>query len=284
MAPLCSYQAAYIQMEETKMTDPIDLHVVSWNRPAMTELVIRTIKRNTKPDNYHLIVLDNGSAKPTQEMLKNLHENGLIDELILYDDNLGLEAARDVLLHKFTYGPFFVCIDNDCLPPPVQGIDGQDWLERLYDLMQKYEDFGAISMRTQVMVGTGNIFEEADAAGDEIVEFPHPGGSFRIMRTEAVGRAGGWGEHKPGRGAEERYICGELNKTGWRTAFAVDIRCLHLFGTRGDNPTDRWGYDKDLKPEDTGHSDIAHPALTNGDDLDEIKHYAGSEYAQRYIA
>lgn len=258
----------------------IDLHLVSWNRPEMTKLVIETIHRNTRRENYRLIVLDNGSKESTQQMLTDMFEEGLVDDLILMEENLGLEWARQHLLETDTRGEYFICIDNDCLPPIMK--DGQDWIERLVELMQKYEDFAAISCRTQVMIGTGNIFEEADMVGDDIVEFPHPGGSLRIMRTQAVLEVGGWDRGAEGRGAEERYICGKLNSAGYRTAFAVNIRTLHLFGTRGVRGTDRWGYDKHLKPEETGHSDIAHPALEQGDDYEEVSLYAGQELANDY--
>lgn len=259
----------------------IDLHLVSWNRPKMTELVIRTIHKNTKPENFRLVVYDNGSDDTTVSMLTNLADNGYIDELILSPENNGLEYARQRMLEETT-SDYFVCIDNDCLPQPI--VDDVDWLERLVDLMEKYEDFAAISCRTQVMIGTGNIFEEADLVGDEIVDFPHPGGSLRIMSTKAVKEVGGWSIERSGRGAEERYICGKLRDAGYRTAFAVNVRCLHLFGTRGDNPTDRWGYDANLTPADTGHSDISHPALTNGDDFEEVSLYGGYDNAVSYYS
>lgn len=249
-----------------------DLHLVSWNRPKMTELVIRTIHRNTKRDNYRLIVLDNNSEHETQIMLQDLHNNGLIDELMVMDHNAGLEAARQYLFLNATESDYFVDIDNDCLPPPIK--DGEDWLERMVELMQKYENFAAISMRNQVMIGTGDVFAEADEAGDDIVEFPHPGGSYRIMRTSAVAEVGGWDRGAPGRGSEETYICGKLRDAGYKTAFAVKLRSLHLFGNR-EHTKERWGYSEDMKPEDSGHRDISHPALTNGDDKEEVSLFAG---------
>ncbi len=260
----------------------VDLHLVSWNRPRMTELVIRTIHRNTHPSNFRLVVLDNGSEKETVDMLWQMAENGLIDELILWEENKGLEAARQHMLMAATDSDYFICVDNDCLPP--KQVAGFDWIERLVELMTKYEDFAAISCRNPIMIGTGNIFEEADEVGDDIVEFPHPGGSLRIMRTDVVRGVGGWSEERPGRGSEETYICGKLRDAGFRTAFAVDIRCLHLFGTREVNPTDRWGYDKDMAPEDSGHRDIDHPALRNGDDKEEILQFANAKDVERYYA
>lgn len=264
------------------MAPKVELHLVSWNRPKMTELVIRTIKRNTNPENYRLSVLDNGSNPETVDMLANLHNNGLIDELHLMNNNAGLEEARQWLLLNCTYPTteYFVCIDNDCLAPPIQNLD---WIERMINLMIRYEDYAAISMRTQVMIGTGNIFEKADQVGDDIVDFPHPGGSFRMMRVEPTRLVGGWAEGKPGRGTEERYICGQLREVGFKTAFATKVQCLHLFGDRAQT-TERWGYAEGMAPEETGHSDISHPALTNGDDKQEVLLFAGEEHANRYFS
>lgn len=253
-----------------------DLHLVSWNRPKMTELVIRTIHRNTNPENFRLVVWDNGSDERVQDMLMIMHNNGLIDELISSDTNEGLEWARHQLLLN-TKSEYFVCVDNDCLPQPISG--GSDWLEKLVDLMQKYEEYAAVACRTQIMIGTGNIFEDESK---DITDFPHPGGSLRIMNTSVVKDVGGWERGAEGRGAEERYICGKLRDAGYKTGFATHIKTLHLFGT---TDTDNWGYDKTLKPQDTGHSpDVWHPVFDSGDDFDQVKEYAGEENAQRYFA
>lgn len=261
----------------------IDLHLVSWNRFEMTDLVIKAIHRNTKPGTFRLHVLDNGSDGDVPEKLQDLRDAGLIDDLLLFKTNMGLEGARNLLLNEATQGEYFVCIDNDCLPQPISDYPPQeDWLEKLVGLMEHYGEYAAISARTQVMVGTGNIFEEADEHDDDLVPFPHPGGSFRIMRTEVVHLVGGWDRDAAGRGAEERYIGGKLNEAGFKTAFTTKVSCLHLFGLRGEHGTDRWGYNKDLRPEDTGHSDISHPALTNGDDPQEVAKYAGEELARGY--
>lgn len=244
----------------------------------MTELVIKTIHKNTKRDNFRLVVLDNASDGDTPDKLQAMADAGLIDELILIKTNLGLEAARNLLLNNATTSERFVCVDNDCLPQPIIG--DVDWLDLLNDLMDRYEEYAAISARTQVMIGTGNIFETADTADDDIVDFPHPGGSLRIMQTNLVHFVGGWDRQQPGRGAEERLVCGRLRDAGFATAFAVNVRCLHLFGTKD---TDRWGYPIDWAPEQTGHSDISHPALTQGDDYETVKYYSGEKLTKEYF-
>lgn len=258
----------------------IDLHLVSWNRPDMTELVIKTIHRNTKPDNFRLVVLDNGSSGDTPDRLQRMADNGLIDELFLLKTNLGLEAARNFMLKNATHSDYFIDMDNDCLPQPIDE-KGWDWIENLVELMQRYEDYAAIACRTQIMIGTGNIFAMADIGDDPIVDFPHPGGSLRIMDTKAVTEVGGWKNDTPGRGSEERYICGKLREAGYKTAFATHVRTLHLFGPP---ETDNWGYPKDWEPKDTGHSpDVWHPIFGSGDDPAEIKKYTGKELLNAYL-
>ena len=248
---------------------PVDLVLVTWGRQDMTEMCIKAIRQNTDRDHYRLIVIDNGSSQEMWDMLMGLQDKDYIDNLILNETNRGLEPARNQGLDQVD-SKLFVCVDNDCLIQ--KRVKGKDWLELMVDLMDRYQGYAAISARTQVMIGTGNIFEEKEHE-EEIIDFPHPGGSFRIMRTDAVRSVGGWREDSRGRGAEERYICGRLREEGWLTGFAVGIKCLHLFGTRGEQGTDPWGYPKDWRPEETGHQEVSHPALTNGDDPEEIRKY-----------
>jgi glycosyltransferase involved in cell wall biosynthesis len=99
----------------------IDLHLVSWNRPKMTELTIKAIHRNTNRDNFRLVVLDNGSDDDTPERLQALADGGLIDEYLPIKTNLGLEYARNLLLNNCTQSDYFICVDNDCLPPQETG-------------------------------------------------------------------------------------------------------------------------------------------------------------------
>lgn len=254
----------------------IDIVLVSWYRPKITELTIRTIHRNTRRENYRLIVVDNGSPKEQQDMLCQLQDNGYIDELLLNDTNLGLEPARNQGL-MLVESEYFICADNDCLPEPQTDTD---WVEKLVNLMRQNQKYAAIACRTQVMIGTGNIF---DGHEDEaIVQFGHPGGSLRIMLTAPVKESGGWRDEEAGRGSEERYICGKLRDAGWETGFATKVNCLHLFGDRTQG-TDRWGYAADWLPGDTGHSDIWHPVLNNGDDVGDVIAYAGESLAKEYF-
>lgn len=241
---------------------PVDIVLVTWNRLQMSIMVIDTIIKNTREGNFRLIVVDNGSEPDLQQILKDYKDNGAIDELVLNDTNLGLEPARNQGLELVKSYPYFICADNDCLPERPK--DGFDWIDRMVDLMDRHPTYGAITCRMQVMVGTGNIFDGKE--DQEIVEFPHPGGAFRIMRTDLIKTIGGWRDEVPSRGQEERYIGGEINKRGYQTGYATNIHTYHMFG---DETTDNWGYPKDWQPEESGHSEVWHPAFA-GDDPEEL--------------
>jgi glycosyltransferase involved in cell wall biosynthesis len=240
----------------------VDIILVTWGRPELTRATIDSIVANTDREHYRLIVIDNRSSPSLVSMLLEYHTTGVIDELILNETNLGLEPARNQGLAKVE-NLYLVCVDNDLLCPPR--INGKDWVERMLELIGNNQEYAAIAMRTQVMIGTGNIFEGHE--DEDIVEFPHPGGSYRIMDTALVRKLGGWRNHIWGRGSEEKHICGELHKLGAKTGFAVKIKSLHLFG---DKETDGWGYPIEWIPADSGHSDIWHPVLINGDDPEQI--------------
>jgi GT2 family glycosyltransferase len=145
------------------------------------------------------------------------------------------------------------------MPPDKDG----DWLSKLVALMEANPDFGAISSRTQVMIGTGNIYDGHEE--DPVVEFPWPGGSLRIMRSMVVKDVGGWRDDVVSRGSEERYISERLHEEGYKTGFAVKVRCYHMFGTDAN-----WGYG-DLEPNKHGHNPVCHPAIQGGDNEEDIE-------------
>ena len=232
-------------------TKPISIIMVAWKREEFTKRSIWAIKNNTHYP-YRLTVIVNESGEPFRR--------NLADNWVYLKKNWGLEPAKNLGMN-FVKSRLFVSTDNDILPmkPNEKGC----WLTQLVELMKKYPNYAAISSRTQVMIGTEDIFggkEEQD-----IVEFPHPGGSLRIMRTKPV-RQIGWRKEVKLRGAEERWIGSSLRNKGWKTGFATKVKSYHLFGD-----DENWGYG-DMKPQEHGHQPVWHPAL-KGDDLEELKNY-----------
>jgi len=224
--------------------DEIDIAMVTWDRPEMTKQSINSIETNTRTP-YRLIVIDNNSKQELREWLFKK-----ADIFVGLDDNYGLEHAKHIGM-SFVESSLFVSTDNDILAHKPR--DGGDWLSELIKLMNKYPDYGAITCRPQVLVGTGNIFTDGD-----ITEFDHVPGYLRIMRTQAVKDTGAWDvDRTPLRGHEEYWISKKLNDNGWRTGWANKVRCFHLFGENDD-----WGY-TGMRPEQHGHNETSLPKDSN---------------------
>ena len=236
-----------------KKIEKIDISLVTWNRPDITKKCIEAIEKSTIHP-YRLIVIDNGSKQETRDLLWNLYTEKKIDLLVLLEKNYGLEYAKNVGL-SYVKSKYHISTDNDLIPQV-------GWLGRLIDLMDKNPKYAAIACRTQVMIGTGNIYDKKEK--QDIVEFPHPGGSLRIMRTDFVKAAGGWRDDEPLRGSEEKHICSKLHEMGYKTGFAVKVKCYHMFGK-----DENWGYGK-LKPEKHGHTPVWHPAIQGGDNEEDM--------------
>jgi glycosyltransferase involved in cell wall biosynthesis len=247
------------------LKSPIDIVLSVWNRPAMTERVIRDLAVQTTTPS-RLIVVDDGSEKETYNMLQKFKRDGIIDTLIRHKKNIGLEASKNDGMQA-VQSELFVSTDNDCLPEYYT--EEGDWLSKLVKLMDERPDFGAIACRTQVMIGTGNIYDGFEE--QPVVDFPWPGGSLRIMRSQLVRDLGGWRDWEPSRGSEEKHICQKIREAGYRTGFAVKVRTYHMFGEDGN-----WGYGG-LEPELHGHTPVCHPAIQNGDNEDDIGRWLSHE-------
>lgn len=219
------------------------------------------IERTHTP--YRLIVVDNGSEKKMQDMLKEYHKRGLIHTLVLADKNWGLEHAKNTGLRFVRSKPYFVNTDNDLLIEGPQG--GSDWLSKLVNIMDNHPEYGAVACRPQVQLGLMDIYHD-EVKEDEVIKHTTEddqigfyyggegpcGGSFRIMRTEPTKKIG-WRDDDPSKSRSEEWrICQGLNKEGYKVGFAKHIRCYHLFGEGN------WGY-KDGVPHYHESRDFGEP-------------------------
>lgn len=211
--------------------------LTTWKRESITFKMLDALKKNTETP-YKLIIIDNGSAPWYQaDYLK------YADVYVKLDENKGLEYAKNLGM-QFVDSEYFISTDNDILPYAYS----PDWLYRLYELMEKNPEYGAIACRPQILVGTGNIFDKHE--DQEILEFSHVPGYLRIMRTDLVNKLGAWNDKRPLRGHEEYWISEKIRDMGMKVGWATNVRCWHLFG---DN---NWGYGG-VTPEQHGHTPVS---------------------------
>lgn len=217
----------------------IDIVMTTFHRELLTILSLVSLDKNTDFP-YRLIILDNGS-----DPYASLLYQKIADVYHEFDENVGLEAAKNYGM-KFVKSKYFISTDNDILVPEM---DGSCWLSRLYFLMDQNPEYGAIALRPQVLVGTGNIFGKEPP---EILEFSHVPGYMRIMDTELVKKLGAWSDKRPLRGHEEYWISERIRESGRKVGWASNIPCYHMFGKNN------WGYG-DMNPEEHGHNPVQLP-------------------------
>ncbi len=243
-------------MQELK--GPIDIVVTSYYRHEFTSVMLERLKADTITP-HNVIVIDNGSDKRTQNVLTKLKHGGLIHTLILLNQNVGLEPAKNMALN-FVESNLYVDTDNDIIIPPI--VNNRDWLSRLIELKEKNTDYAAIACRSHVLIGDDmKNFEGVP----EVREMAKCGGSMRIMDTKLVKKVGGW-KSKPknmveaNRG-EEWEICGKLKAKGFKVGYARDIEVFHMFSDDAN-----WGYPKNIdhyhRPQWPIPTDSAYGQLT----------------------
>lgn len=209
---------------------PIDIILVTFNRLEFTKKTLKSIQERTKIP-YNLIVVDNNSTDGTRDFLISTEKD--YKKVVLLDENIGLEMALNEGF-KYVESDIFVTTDNDCIAPMLEPC----WLRRQATLMDFYKDFGAISLRPQVLIGVGPIFNSDKL----VVENNVAGGSYRMMRKQLVKHIGGWTKkfENDGRGNEEHDISSKIRQAGFKVGYAKHIWCYHMFGEEGT-----WGYSKD---------------------------------------
>lgn len=203
-----------------------DILMVTYDRPNHTAKSLISIVNSLPLESFRLIVVDNGSKFETAKILANFKNMNYISVLILLDENYGLEKAKNIGL-QFVKSQRFVDTDNDIIAPRVK----PDWLTQLHGLMDEHEEFGAIALRPQILMGVGPIFKN----GGKVVENNVCGGSLRMMRKDLVK---GWDDivRNEGRGQEEFDICNKIKSKGFKVGYAKNLWCYHIFG-------DNWGYE-----------------------------------------
>lgn len=236
---------------------PIDIFITAYMRPQLTQETISYLKERTKYP-YRLFLIDNGGNEEFKDQ---------VDFYIGMSKNVGIHCAWNVAL-AMAESEYFITSDNDIYVPDLSitsfmsseelskmtatevhvrhgfGERG-DWLERVVGFMDERPDYGAISLHPHVFIGAAGI-DPTDP--EDVKERNMCGSVMRIMRREAVWKAGGW-ENKieAGRNHEERTICSRLQTAGYKVGITTRIRAFHPFPPN-------WGYPKDFTPTMQKHT------------------------------
>ena len=107
----------------------ISILMLTHNAPEYVEISIRSVAKHTSNIHYELIVLDNASRLPTQKLVKQLKEEGLIHKLVQLDRNsLFAEGNNLAASEAAPEATHYLLLNSD-----IQVRSG-DWLQRLLDV------------------------------------------------------------------------------------------------------------------------------------------------------
>lgn len=94
----------------------IDLFVMTYDTIDVTKDFIKSLYSNTSREDFHLILLDNGSRDGTEEYLKSFHEKEDNISIIINDKNDGPMIGRNKCYDyckTCKQSPLIAFLDND---------------------------------------------------------------------------------------------------------------------------------------------------------------------------
>lgn len=86
--------------------------IVTHNRIRYTRETIHALLQHTDLP-FVLTLVDNSSHDGTQEYLHELHRNGIVKNLILFDENIGVARASNAAWQQEPGARYYIKLDND---------------------------------------------------------------------------------------------------------------------------------------------------------------------------
>lgn len=113
--------------------------ITTWNRQPYTKRCIETLLNNTDYS-MDIVIVDNGSEKPTLDFLKKLenkkYKNGTTIKVIYNGANLGVGGALNKTLELRQSEQHFMKLDNDMIIPE----NHRTWMEEMIEILEKNKD------------------------------------------------------------------------------------------------------------------------------------------------
>ncbi|HYX12799.1 MAG TPA: glycosyltransferase [Nostoc sp.] len=115
----------------------VNIGIVTFNRLEFTkEAIASVVKYTCFP--HTITVVDNASHDGTKEYLKELHQTGIINNLILLEDNIGIAKASNLAWLQEPEALYYLKYDNDIV------IQKNNWLSTLVSVVDAIPEIGVI--------------------------------------------------------------------------------------------------------------------------------------------
>ena len=221
----------------------VNICMVTYNRLDFTRQAIASIVKRTRYPHV-ITVVDNNSQDGTREYLAEIKREGLIQNLILLDQNIGVAKASNLAWQQEPNAEYYLKYDNDIV------IHKPDWLMNLVSVIDSIPQLGAIGYNFEP---TSYAPEQVNGHLIRIKRDANIGGACYLIPKRVEKKLGYWCEDYGLYGEEDGDYSLRLRLAGYDNAYMEDEDIgVHLPGGKAaliDKTTKRGISPQELEKE-----------------------------------
>jgi O-antigen biosynthesis protein len=194
--------------------------MVTYNRIEFTRKAIDALIRHTHHP-YVLTIVDNASRDGTQAYLRELQRKGVVKNLLLLPENIGVARASNLAWSQESAAAHYLKLDNDIV------IQKPGWLGMMVEVIDKLPELGAVGYNFE-----SSSFPVQDVRGCQIrLKTGNLGGACYLVPKRVHERLGFWCEDYGLYGEEDADYSARLELAGLKNAYMEDENIgIHLPG------------------------------------------------------
>lgn len=191
--------------------DQVDIVILNWNRPDLTETCVCSILGTRKPEKHRIILVDNGSDRHIKDTVAVARLLNKSDGFIFLDKNYGFAQGMNMGMCLSRPGSDVIVINNDCLATP-------GWIEALQVARDAiFEQGGAVGILSPMTERCCRSFlcrQHAYDAPPFRVEQPIPAVCWYIVR-DAMDEVGHFDTRYEYGCGEDFDYCNQMSANGY---------------------------------------------------------------------
>jgi glycosyltransferase involved in cell wall biosynthesis len=190
----------------------VNIGMVTFNRLDFTRQAIASVAKYTDFP-YILTVIDNDSQDGTREYLQRMHREGVIDNLLLLDENVGVAKASNLAWYQEPDASHYLKLDNDIV------IRKPGWLGKMVAIVDQITNIGVLAYNFEPisypLVETGGVQIRVKPSGNL-------GGACILVPHRTWELLGDWCEDYGLYGEEDRDYGFRVSQAGLINAYMAD--------------------------------------------------------------